>query len=260
MRVIKIGGSELDNPEFITALADAIRQLDEPAVLVHGGGKSIDQLQQQLGIKTVKSNGLRVTDKISLAPTLMVLSGLVNKNLTAGLVHAGIDAIGLSGVDGGLLRCCKHEPDGVDLGFVGTIEEVRVDILLNLISCGQLPVVSPMSLSRDGQIMNVNADQAASAIAAALNADILDFVSNVPGVYAGQLVPSLTRTEAEALIQDGTIHSGMLPKIEAAFAALEIGVRSVRIVDLHGFAGSAGTTLTLEKHCLPIDCTAEVLQ
>jgi len=260
MRVIKISGRDLDNPGFVAALGHALMELQEPAVLVHGGGKAIDNFQRRLGIETVKANGLRVTDNDSLGPTLMVLSGLVNKTLTAGLIQAGIDAVGLSGVDGGLLRCSKHTPDGVDLGFVGTIDKVREDILLNLIQNGQFPVVSPMSLSHDGQIMNVNADEAASAIASALNADVLDFVSNVPGVLANnQLLPALTREEAQSLIEDGTIHSGMIPKIQAAFAALEIGVQCVRIVDLNGFARKAGTVLSQRPFQIAA-CTSEVLK
>ncbi|MBN1264141.1 MAG: acetylglutamate kinase [Anaerolineales bacterium] len=261
MRVIKIGGNELDNPAFVTSLANSLKQLQEPAVLVHGGGKIIDTLQQQLGITPVKANGLRVTDAASLPPTLMVLSGLVNKKLTAGLIQSGIDAIGLSGVDGGLLRCSKLKAAGIDLGFVGSIEEVRVEILENLTGGGLLPVISPMSLGYDGQIMNVNADQAAAAIAAALNADMLDFISNVSGVVAqGQLLPTLSRSRAEALIQDGTIHSGMLPKIQAAFDALEVGVSRVRIVDLDGFAHHAGTILTYATQPIQAQFKAEVLQ
>jgi len=261
MRVLKIGGNELDNPDFIKTLANALKELDEPAVLVHGGGKSIDALQQQLGIEPVKANGLRVTDDASLPPALMVLAGMINKNLTAGLVQEGIDAIGLSGVDGGLLRCSKLEVEGVDLGHVGYVDKVRVEILEDLTSRGLLPVVCPMSLGHDGQIMNVNADQAAAAIAAALHADVLDFISNVSGVVANdQLLPTLTRTEAEALISEGLIHSGMLPKIQAAFDALEVGVSQVRIVDLQGFAQHAGTILTYVSQPFHTQFRAEVLQ
>lgn len=243
MDVIKIGGNELDNPAFVQELAARVAGMDGAPVIVHGGGRAIGALQQRLGIEPVMRDGLRVTDAASLEVVQMVLSGSTNKMLVAALFAAGVTAVGLSGVDGGLLRCVKKELPGADLGYVGTVVGVNAALLEQLVAQGVAPVVSPLSLGLDGQIYNVNADEAAAAVAAALGAGLLSFVSNVPGVLddAGQPLPTLTAATTEQLIASGVIHGGMVPKVRAALAGLEKGVARARIVDLPGLGNGGGT-------------------
>ena len=177
----------------------------------------------------------------------MVLSGRANKQIVRALLAAGLDAVGLSGDDGRLLTARKKEHPTADLGLVGEIVAVRAHLLQRLLQVGITPVISPISLSNDGQTYNVNADEAATAIAAALGAEALDFVSNVPGVLAGgELVPRLSPDETETLIADGVISGGMIPKVRAALDALARGVPQVRIVDLAGLRGGGGTVFSEE--------------
>jgi acetylglutamate kinase len=247
-RVIKIGGNELNAPGFVEELARRVAALAGhgaaeriPLVLVHGGGQDIALLQERLHLPVVKVEGLRVTDAESLYVAQMVLSGHTNKLLVKALLAAGIDAIGLSGIDGGLLRCRKKEHPAADLGFVGEIVEVRAGLLRGLLQLGLLPVISPISLGLDGLTYNVNADEAAGAIALALRADALDFVSNVPGVLDTRgdppaRLPALSAAEAEALIADGVISGGMIPKVRTALDAVGRGIPQARIVDLGGLS------------------------
>ncbi len=244
IRVIKIGGNEMNTPGFLQELAAQLARLAAagPLVVVHGGGQDIAALQARLGLEPVKVDGLRVTDAESLAVAQMVLSGHTNKHVVRTLLAAGLDAVGLSGVDGGLLRCRKKAHPTVDLGLVGEVTSVRAGLLDKLIEAGLVPVVSPVSLGEDGQIYNVNADEAAGAIAAALAAAALDFVSNVPGVLAkGDLLPELNAAAAEALIADGTVSGGMIPKVRTALDALDRGIPRVRIVNLAGLGAGGGT-------------------
>ncbi|GAB4266777.1 MAG: acetylglutamate kinase [Candidatus Promineifilaceae bacterium] len=242
MRVIKIGGNELGDPYFLKGLAQAVAVMAEPAIIVHGGGRDIAALQQRLGLETIKIDGLRVTDAESLAVAQMVLSGHANKQIVKALLAAGVQAVGLSGVDGRLLTCAKKEHPTADLGFVGTVTAVNTPLLLSLIQQNLTLVISPISIGLDGATYNVNADEAASAIAGALSADILDFVSNVPGVlHNGRVLPQLTVHQTETLIADGIIRDGMVPKVRAALEAIQLGVHQARIVNLAGLEKQAGT-------------------
>jgi len=162
MHLIKIGGNELAQTGFKHELARAITTFTEPVVIVHGGGKEVDDVLTRFGLKPVKIQGVRRTDADALRVAIMVLCGLVSKQLVATLLAGGVDAVGLSGVDGGLLRVRKLENPEFDLGFVGEIVSVRVELILALLRGGTTPVISPISLGTDGQIYNVNADQAAS--------------------------------------------------------------------------------------------------
>lgn len=242
--VLKIGGNEIDQPGFLAAMAQATARLRarQRAVIVHGGGKEIADLQKRLGLQPRFLDGLRVTDDDSLAVAEMVLSGRVNKRVVAALLQAGIPAIGLSGVDDGLLRVERMTHPSGDLGWVGQIVEVNPTPLQVLLNAGMTPVVSPISLGRDGHSYNVNADQAALAIARGLGAARLVFVSNVPGVLVdGQCVRALTTEQAEAWIGEGIISGGMIPKVRAALEAAASGVAQAVITDLAGLAGDGGT-------------------
>jgi acetylglutamate kinase len=249
MHVLKIGGNELSDPGFVSALAHTVAKMIEAAaesiIIVHGGGRAIAGLQAQLGLETVKVDGLRVTDLESLSVAQMVLSGQSNKIIVKALLAAGIDALGISGVDGALLRCQKKQHPSVDLGYVGEIVQVRGELLQQLSSMGITTVLSPISIGIDGLTYNVNADEAASAVALSISAVQLDFVSNVPGVLQnGSVIPHLSPEETKQLITNGTISGGMIPKVRAALQAVYMGVKQARIVDLAGLAGAGGTRFT----------------
>jgi acetylglutamate kinase len=243
--VLKVGGHEIDQPLFLGELVQTIRDLsDVGRVVVHGGGKEIADLQGRLGLEPRFIDGLRVTDDASLAVAEMVLSGQVNKRLVARLVAAGVPALGMSGVDMGLIRVEKMEHPAGDLGWVGRIVEVEADPLRPLLAQGVVPVVSPISLGLDGHTYNVNADQAALGLARSLRAAMLVFISNVPGVLVdGQQVARLTAQEVGGLIDSGKISGGMVPKVRSALEAVRDGVRAVRITDLAGLRNGMGTEI-----------------
>ncbi len=246
MYVLKIGGRQLDNPMFLDALGHTVAQVrrEHPVVLVHGGGKTIQAWQERLGITPHYVEGLRVTDEASLEVVEAVLAGLVNKRLVALLQRAGVDAVGLSGVDGGLVRVTKMKHPHGDLGRVGEVAEVHTAPLTALLDAGFTPVVAPVSLGRDFLTYNVNADHVARAVAAALHADRLYFISDVPGVLInGRPVSTLTVHQAEAWIAEGHIHGGMIPKVRSAIAAVESGVHAAVITNLEGLATSGGTVI-----------------
>ena len=244
MLVIKIGGNELDDPGFIDRLGEAMAALTTPAILVHGGGKEIRELQQQLGVTPQYIKGLRVTDAISLDIVKMVLAGRINKRLVSSLLKAGVDAFGMSGIDRAAIKAVKLEhPDG-DLGQVGRVVEVRTEVFRRLLEDGTVPVLSPICYGPDGSTFNVNADHVAQAVAIAMQAEALVFVSNVPGVLQAEVVmPQLTTTEVEQLIADQIIVDGMIPKVQSAVEAVNGGVLAVKITNLDGLKAGTGTTI-----------------
>lgn len=248
--VLKVGGNELDDPAFLAGLVTALRVLRQGhrVALVHGGGKAIAQLQERLSLRPLFVDGLRVTDDASLDVAEMVLSGQVNKRLVGRLVAEGIPALGLSGVDNGLFRVVKMVHQQHDLGWVGDIVATQPDPVRLLMDHGLTPVISPISLGVDGHTYNVNADHAAAALAHALEAQELVFVSNVPGVLRGagngtgaECLPLLTPSQVEALIGSGEIQGGMVPKVRSALQALDAGVAQVRITNLDGLCVGGGT-------------------
>lgn len=246
LTLLKVGGAELEEGPQLDTLVSVLTRLvaERELVVVHGGGSEIVELQRRFGLTPRFIEGLRVTDEQSLRVAEMVLSGAVNKRLTARLVHQGVKALGLSGVDAGLLQAqiLKH-PKG-DLGRVGEIVQVRVDILWDLLSKGFMPVISPISLGTDGRPLNVNADHAALAIAGALKVAEAIFLTDVPGVMRdGEVLPKLGAEEAERLIAEGHITGGMIPKVRSALQAIAQGVGAVRITNLAGFAEGAGTCI-----------------
>ncbi|NOK61886.1 MAG: acetylglutamate kinase [Chloroflexi bacterium AL-W] len=241
--VLKIGGNELDDPTFVDELARAITTITPTPVLVHGGGKEIGAIQKALGGEPSFVAGLRVTDEIALQSAEMVLCGAVSTRLIVALMAAGADAQGMSGVDRGLIRVTKAiHPEG-DLGRVGTPTSIRAEVLQTLLDQHVIPVVAPISLGPDGAY-NVNADEAAGAIAAALDATEVVFITNVPGVLVdGVVADKLDTNQINALIDDGTINGGMLPKVRSALTALAAGVRMARITNLVGSQTKNGTSI-----------------
>ncbi len=249
MRVLKIGGNELSDPDFMNTLAVTIATISgdtaEQVLIVHGGGRAIAEMQARLGLETIKVDGLRVTDLESLTVAEMVLSGHSNKIIVKALLATGLDALGISGIDGGILHCRKKTHLTNDLGYVGEIVQVRAALLQQLAAMGITIVLSPISLGQDGLTYNVNADEAAASVALAIGAKHLDFISNVPGVLQnGIVIPHLSSLEAEQLIAAGIIDGGMIPKVRAALQAVQMGVPQTRIVDLKGLAVSGGTRFT----------------
>ena len=215
--VVKLGGTTLaEQQQVLVEVAQVARK--RPVVLVHGGGKRMTEWLERLGVQTRFENGLRVTDPAALEVAAAVLRGVVNSELVAALRDVGCDAVGLSGVDGGLL-IGQRLPD---VGLVATVTGVRRDLLDRLMVEGQVPVVAPLARDEEGVVCNVNADDAAAGIAAGLGARQLVLMTDVDGIRDanGDKLDTITPEEAEALIADGTIRGGMVPKVKAALAAL----------------------------------------
>jgi acetylglutamate kinase len=215
--VVKLGGTTItDQQQVLEEVAAIVRQ--RPVVLVHGGGRRITEWLERLGVPSRFEGGLRVTDPAALEVAAAVLRGVVNSELVAGLRSLGVDAVGLSGVDGGLL-VAERIPH---LGLVARVVGLRRDLLDAILVGGQVPVVAPLARDEEGIVCNVNADDAAAGIAAGLGARQLVLMTDVDGVRdaEGRRLDSLTVGEAEALIDSGVINGGMVPKIRAALAAV----------------------------------------
>ena len=240
--VVKVSGHCLDDHKLIGQFAAVVAESDKRLVIVHGGGVEISQLQQKLEIEPLYVDGLRVTDADSLALVEMVLCGSVNKRLVRYLLSAGVDALGLSGVDRGMIRARKMRHESLDMGFTGEVASVRGEVLTDLLERGITPVVSPVSVGECNNY-NLNADPVAGAIAAAVGAHEVVFISNVAGVLVeSKRVASMTRLQALDLIERGVIYGGMIPKVESALAVLSAGVPQAVITDLEGWAQRGGTT------------------
>ena len=239
--VLKIGGHDLRDEAVLRGLAKFVRGHGGPLALVHGGGVEISEMQLRLGIQPQYEQGLRVTDGESLALVEMVICGLVNKRLVRTLVQAGVDALGLSGVDLGLMRARKMPHDEIDMGYTGEVCNVRGEVIHELLAQGITPVVAPLCLGEDCAY-NVNADHVAGALAVATGAERIVFLTNVDGVMLdGQRLAALEAGRAREMIATGAIHGGMIPKVETALQALETGVPEALISDLAGLRQGGGT-------------------
>ncbi len=223
LTVAKVGGAALAGPGTQATLAGALARVPGPLVVVHGGGPEISAWQTRLGLPVRWDRGLRVTSPEVMQVAAMVLSGWVNKRLVAALLAEGLPAVGLSGEDGALLTATPAA--GGRLGRVGEVAAVDVRPVQALLAAGLVPVVSPVSRGSDGEPMNVNADEAAAALAGALGAARLLLVSDVPGVLVeGAVVPTLDGTEAAALLASGAAARGMAVKLRHALGAAAAGV------------------------------------
>lgn len=230
-RIVKVGGNRAEDLGWIREVAHALAASATPTILVHGGGKEVSDLQRALGIEPEWSDGLRVTTPRVLEVVRMVLSGAVNKRWVAALLDAGVDALGVSGEDAGLLT--GEISRGGTIGRTGEVTRVRTPLLRGWLAAGLTPVLSPLTRGPDGGGLNVNADDAASGIAAALGAAELLFVSDVPGVRAGGAwVDGLHAAAVEGLLDSGEASGGMRPKLRAALRAGNEGVGRVRIGDV----------------------------
>ena len=245
--VIKYGGHAMGDRRLSDNFANDIVLLKHAGVnpiIVHGGGPQIGRMLERLNIRSEFVDGLRVTDAETVEIVEMVLSGSINKQVVQSIYRAGGKAIGLSGKDGGLIRArkltrSKRDPDSnieriLDLGFVGEPEFVDPDILDDLLASGLIPVIAPIGVERQrGDTYNINADTVAGAVAAASEAIRMFLLTDVRGVLdkQGELVPELSVTHARALMEDGTIAGGMIPKVETCIRAIEGGVEAAVILD-----------------------------
>jgi acetylglutamate kinase len=234
--VIKYGGSVLDAGTAGTVVEDLVllKNAGVNPVLVHGGGPEITRMLERVGKETTFVQGLRVTDAETMEIVEMVLAGRANKALVTMIGAAGGSAVGLSGKDAGLLQARRlQEP--VDLGFVGEVTEVRPQIIATISDAGHIPVIASVGVGEAGESLNLNADHAAGALAAAVGASKLIILTDVVGVMRGEagaqtLISSMTADEARRLLADGTVSRGMIPKVEACLAALDRGVPSTHII------------------------------
>jgi len=246
--VIKYGGAAMVEDTLKESFAQDIVLLNfigiRP-VVVHGGGPKISSTMERMGKKPTFVDGQRFTDKDTMDIVEMVLGGLVNKEIVSFINAHGGHAIGLSGKDGGLIRAKKKvvrkstaesgtgTPEIIDLGLVGEVEEIRPKVLEALEGENFIPVIAPVGVGPKGETFNINADYVASSVAAALGAEKLMLLTDSPGLLdkKNKLIPSVTKRKIRALIKDGTVSGGMLPKVDAALKALAGGVSKVHIID-----------------------------
>ncbi len=244
--VIKYGGHAMGDETIRQRFAEDVvllRQVGIRVVVVHGGGPQIGAMLERLKIKSAFVDGLRVTDRETVEIVEMVLSGAINKGLVAAITQAGGMAVGISGKDGGFvegrpLRRRRRDPSShieevLDLGFVGEPARVDPSLLHRFLDAGLIPVVAPIGLGAGGETFNINADTMAGAVAAALAAERFMLLTDVDGILdrEGQLISELDHDQAVAMIADGTIHGGMIPKVETCLKAVENGVKAAVIMN-----------------------------
>ncbi len=252
IKVIKIGGKLIENGEVLSALCDNLSALSEPFVLVHGGGVMGSHLAEQLGVEVKMHEGRRITDAATLDIAVMAYAGLANKRVVAALQARGVDACGLSGCDMAVVRSVRREVKNIDWGFVGDVDKANGEVLAMLIEKGITPVVSPITFSKEGELLNTNADSVASAVAVGL-ADYMDvelvFTLDKAGVLMDvddpqSLIPTITPKLYAELKAENKIHSGMIPKIDNAYKTINAGVGAVRITSPEDLSG--GTVVVRE--------------
>ncbi len=250
LTLIKVGGKIVEEPDTLQNLLSQFANIQGNKVLVHGGGRSATKVAAQLGIQTRMVNGRRVTDADMLQVVTMVYGGLVNKNIVAHLQAMGINAIGLTGADLSYMLSAKRPPvtidgEAVDFGFVGDVQQVNAEALQHLIQAGAVPVLAPLTHDGKGNLLNTNADtiagSAAQALASLFNVT-LTFCFEKKGVLCDEadddsVIPSINRQQYEQLKTQGIISGGMIPKIDNAFAAIQAGVKCVRITRADNLTG-----------------------
>lgn len=253
MRVVKIGGNVVDNPQALMSFLKDFSQLAGPKILVHGGGKEATRLGEALGIPSVMIDGRRVTDRATLDVVTMVYAGLINKRIVALLQSIGVDAIGLSGADASIIKATRRNPEPVDYGFVGDIDPLDVNdrMLAALTDRGLTPVVCAIMHDGAGTLLNCNADSVASAIATGMSRRgrcSLIYCFEKPGVLAdpdddNSVIERIDSRNFEALKASGAITKGMIPKITNALAATDSGVSEVIIKSSADLLSGGGTII-----------------
>ena len=236
--VVKYGGSAMSNEELqknVIKDVTLLKLVGFKPIIVHGGGKEISRWVGKVGKEARFVNGLRVTDEETMEIAEMVL-GKVNKSLVTMVQELGVKAVGISGKDGGLLTVDKKYSDGQDIGFVGDIREVNPKVIYDLLEKDFLPIVAPIGLDDSFQTYNINADDAACAVAKAVGADKLVFLTDIEGLYKdiedkASFISRITASDADRLIEEGFIGGGMLPKLSNCTSAIKNGVNRVHILD-----------------------------
>lgn len=238
--VIKLGGAAMTAPRLSDAFAEDValmRLVGIKPVVVHGGGPQITEMMHKLGLEARFSGGHRITDQAGLEVARMVLAGTINASVVGAINRHGDVAVGLSGEDANLLVTeRKRGPKGEDLGLVGRVVEVKVRVLEELLQDGFVPVLAPLGRSRNGEVHNINADEAAGAVAVALGAEKLIYLTDVAGLYEDlgdheSLLSEVSLAYLEELLSSGKVSEGMLPKIASCVAALKGGVKRAHILD-----------------------------
>ena len=258
--VVKLSGKVTEDHAQLSSLVEELALLHQVGIricVIHGGGKQLTELAKKLGIEQTIIEGRRVTDDDTLEMAKMIFAGKINTDILAALRHRGVEAVGLSGVDGNIVHAERRPPREVidrltgesahvDFGHVGDIIQIDSRLLTVLLDHGYLPVVSSLGADAEGKIFNINADTIASAIAVQLQAEKLVLLSDVDGIYlqAGEeqtKLSRLTRSEAKALIDDGSATGGMIPKLQNIIDILDRGVKSAHIIN-----GNSRNTLLAE--------------
>lgn len=252
IKVVKVGGGIIEQKDALSAFLDSFAQIEGPKVLVHGGGRLATKVAESLGYETKMVEGRRVTDENMLEVVTMVYGGLANKKIVAALQAKGTNALGLSGADGNLIAAHKRPVKEVDYGWVGDIDAINTDLLLNLIENGIVPVVAPLSHNGEGKMLNTNADTIASTVARSLAQKqetqlILGF--ELDGVLRdfndkSSVIESITPELFEQYKSEGIISDGMIPKLSNAFDAINEGVASVKICNALKVGGEIGTVIS----------------
>ncbi len=237
--VIKYGGSAMTNDVMrASTIQDIVllKLVGLQPVIVHGGGNMINDTLDRMGKEHQFIEGLRVTDQDTVEVVEMVLSGRVNKEIVQHFQNNNVQAVGMSGKDGGTLLTKKLKPNGVDIGFVGEIEQINTELIYSLLSNDFVPVIAPLGSDKDGQTYNINGDYAAAAIAGALQAEKLVLLTDTHGIRKNpddptSFIQRLSIAEAEVLMQSETITGGMIPKLTCCIDAIKQGVQAVHILD-----------------------------
>jgi len=238
--IIKYGGNAMiDHEQIKTIMQDItlLKYVGVNPVVVHGGGPEISRTLSLMNVESRFYKGLRITDKDAIEVVQMVLTGKINKDIVAQLNALGGKAIGISGMDGALLQAEKMEPvDGVDLGYVGKVTNVNSRVLEILANDDYIPVVAPIGIGPDGTAYNINADTAASEIAAAMKAEKLIFLTDIDGIYRNpedpsSLISAISVPEVNELIKQGVISGGMIPKVQGCIKGVEMGVKRTHILN-----------------------------
>lgn len=256
INIVKIGGNVIDDPELLDTFLRGFAAMEGAKVLVHGGGKEASRLSRGMGIDPVMIGGRRVTDRPTLDIVTMVYAGLINKRIVAMLQSMGCNAVGLSGADGNVIPARRRSPEPVDYGYVGDIDPAEVDAewIGELVDSGRVPVFCALCHDRAGSMLNCNADSIAAAVAQALSRKQitrLTYCFEKPGVLAdidddSSVIPLVTPEIFTRLKADGTVGSGMLPKLENALLSASHGVGEVRICRAEDLGGNGGTFIRLD--------------
>ncbi|APU66889.1 acetylglutamate kinase [Christiangramia flava] len=241
LKVIKIGGKLIEDEGKLADFLNDFAKLKGPKILVHGGGNMATEIAGKLGYETKMVDGRRITDENSMAVITMVYGGLINKNIVAKLQNRNVNAIGLCGADGKAIVSKKRPVKEIDFGFVGDIENINSEFILNLLEQGITPVFSAISYSETGELFNTNADSVASEIAVAMSKEMeteLLYCFEKKGVLADidnetSIIEKIDAEEYQSLLEQKVISDGMLPKLHNCFQAIEKGVQTVRLGDMH---------------------------